>query len=97
MITIEYKYEQGQEPNAISIKPLSINLGEDDYIFLPFSFFIIKNVDIKFENYEADIILESIGKKTLLGIIIQKDRIILYNKDKKIMEEHNQKKLFYRY
>jgi len=91
LITINYNYKKEWEPNAISIKTLSEYKNENEYIFPPFSFFKIIKIDIDFENYMADITLESIGKKAILEKVIQEDKIILYNEKDKIMEEKNQK------
>ena len=91
LLTINYNYKKEWEPNAISIKALSENKNEDEYIFPPFSFFKILKFDIDFENYMADITLESIGKKSILEKVIQEDKIILYNEKEKIMEENNKK------
>jgi len=91
LITINYNYKKEWEPNAISIKTLSEHKNENEYIFPPFSFFKIIKIDIDFENYMADITLESIGKKAILEKVIQEDKIILYNEKDKVMEEKNQK------
>ena len=89
MITIDYKYQEGWEPSAFKIYNLSVHPHEKEIIFLPFSFFKIKNFGIDFEKYEANIELENIGKKTVLEKEIQKDKIIIYNEKENIMEENN--------
>jgi len=66
MITIDYKYQEGWEPSAFKIYNLSEIPDEREIIFLPFSFFKIKNIGIDFEKYEANIELENIGKKLYL-------------------------------
>ena len=89
MITIDYKYQEGWEPSAFKIYNLSEHPHEKEIVFLPFSFFKIKNFGIDFEKYEANIELENIGKKTVLEKEIQKDKIIIYNEKENIMEENN--------
>ena len=89
MITIDYKYQEGWEPSAFKINTLSENPVEKEINFLPFSFFKIKSIDIDFDNYEANIKLENIWKKTVLEKVIQEDKIISYNEKENIMEENN--------
>ena len=90
-ITINYIYKNGWEPSAFNISYLSENPNEEEYVFLPFSFFLIKNIDINFDNYEANITLENIGKKCLLEKKIQEENIIVYNENENILQEKNQK------
>ena len=90
-ITINYIYKNGWEPSAFSISHLSAYPNEEEVIFLPFSFFIIKSVDINFDNYEANITMENIGKKCLLEKKIQEENIIIYNEKEKILQEKEEK------
>ena len=92
MIIIEYIYKNSWEPSAFDISEISENFEEKEYIFLPFTFYKIKNVDINFPRYEANIVLENIGKTSSLEKIIQKNKIIEYNEKEKIMKEKNQSK-----
>ena len=91
LITIDYIYKDEWDPSAFDISYLSSNPDEKECIFLPFSFFIIKNVDINFDNYEANITLQNIGKKCLLEKKIQENKIIVYNEEENILEEKNEK------
>ena len=90
-ITINYIYKNGWEPSAYKISHLSEYQNEEEVIFLPFSFFKIKKVDINFDTYEANITMKNIGKKCLLEKKIQEENIIVYNENEKILQEKNQK------
>jgi hypothetical protein len=92
MITIEYIYKNSWEPSAFDISEISENSEEKEYIFLPFTFYKIKSVDISFIRYEANIVLENIGKYTSLEKIIQKNNIIEYNQKENIMKGNKQSK-----
>ena len=92
IIIIEYIYQNSWEPTAFDISESSENPNEKEYIFLPFTFFKIKKVDINFVRYEANITLENIGKKTSIEKIFQENKIIEYNENENIMEESNQNK-----
>ena len=87
LLIIDYKYNDGWEPIASNISSLSINKDEEEYIFPPFNFFKITKVDINLELYEAEIYLETIGKKNILEKFIRRNNIIRYNKKDNTMEE----------
>ena len=60
-----------------------------DYInltFLPFSFFLVKDIKIDIDNYTADIFLETIGKVEILEEEIRKGKKIEYNQNENIMK-----------
>jgi hypothetical protein len=59
---------------------------EKEHVFLPFSFYYVRDVKIDIKKYTADIYLESIGKKEILEEIIKKGKEIKYNEKEKIME-----------
>ena len=60
--------------------------AEKEIIFLPFSFYYVRDVQIDLNNYKADIYLETIGKKEILEEQIRIGRQINYNNKEKIME-----------
>lgn len=59
---------------------------EKEILYLPFSFFFVKDVIIDHKNYKADIYLETIGKKEILEEQIRIGKEIKYNENEKIME-----------
>ena len=59
---------------------------EQEILYQPFSFYLVKEVKINRENYTADIYLETIGKEEILEEEIKVGKIIEYNQNKKIME-----------
>ena len=72
--------------NAIDITSKDSYKGEKEILFLPFSFFLVKDIKIDTKNYTADIYLETIGKTEILEEEIKKGKQIIYNEKEKIME-----------
>jgi hypothetical protein len=65
VITIEHIYRKGSVPNGIQIESISLYRSESETLFLPFSFFKIKKVEIDLENFECNIIMENISRKVI--------------------------------
>ena len=65
IITINYKYNRDFIPTAIDISEKSVFKSEKECIFLPYSFFKIKNVEIDHINKTGKIELDSIGRKEI--------------------------------
>ena len=84
---IDYKYEDNWVPSAFSVYNLSQNKEECEYIFPPFSFYRVKNIEIDFNNYEASINLENIGKELIFEEIIKTNKTIIFNEKENIMTE----------
>ena len=59
---------------------------EQEFLFQPFSFYKVTNVEFNLSNYQADICLETAGKKEILEEIIKLGKEIKYNKHENIME-----------
>ena len=55
-------------------------------MFLPFSFYYVRDVQIDIKNYTADIYLETIGKKEILEEEIKKGKEIEYNQNENIIQ-----------
>ena len=72
--------------NGINIQDVSMYTKEKEIVFLPFSFFYVRDVKIDIVNYTADIYLETIGKEEILEEKIQMGKEIEYNKEKGIMQ-----------
>ena len=72
-------------PSGINVQEESV-FDEKEILFQPFSFYLVKRLDINKENYTADIYLETIGKTEILEEKIKKGKKIVYNGNFKIME-----------
>ena len=68
------------------MEDISMYKKEKEIIFLPFSFYYVREVQIDLYNYKADIYLETIGKKEILEEKIKIGKQINYNEKDKIME-----------
>ena len=83
---LENNYKNNSIPNGINITDLS---GFPSVLFLPFSFYYLKNVIINIENYTADVYLETIGKTEILEEQIKREKQIKYDEINKIMKVNN--------
>jgi hypothetical protein len=83
---ITNNYRNNWIPNGINVQEESAYKKEREILFQPFSFYIVKKVDINKEDYTADIYLETIGKTEILEEQIKKGKNIIYNGNSKIME-----------
>ena len=72
--------------NGIDINSISKMKHEEEILFLPFTFFKVKDVKIDNEQYVAEIHLETIGKKEILEKEIKNGKEIKYNYIENIME-----------
>ena len=89
---IKYNYQKNWIPNAIIVDEESPReeLKEiKEILLLPFSFYHLKDIKIDFDNYSADIYLETIGKTEILEEKIKLGKNIIYNEEKNIMEIQN--------
>ena len=83
LFTIENKNNKNNITNGIIIDG---GFGEEQIILLPFSFYLVKDVHIDYDNFTCDIILENIGKNEILEEKIKLGDSIIYNSEQKIME-----------
>ena len=83
---ITNNYYNNWIPNGINVQEESAYKKEREILFQPFSFYIVKKVDINKEDYTADIYLETIGKTEILEEKIKKGKKIMFNGNFKIME-----------
>ena len=86
ILTIKNHYKKDWISNGIKLEDISQYGAEKEIIFLPFSFYYVRDVQIDLNNYKADIYLETIGKKEILEEQIRIGRQINYNNKEKIME-----------
>ena len=82
---IKNMYNDNFISNAIDIKESS-RYHETEYVFLPFSFFRVKDVKINLNDYIADIYLETVGKKQILENEIKLGKEIEFNSQKNIIQ-----------
>ena len=81
--SVIYKIKYHIIPNWI---PCGINIQnesvypEKEILFQPFSFYYVKNVKFDYENYLADIELETIVKKEILEEKIRIGKKVIYDK-----------------
>ena len=79
-------YNSNWISNAINIQNLSDYKGDKGILFLPFSFFRVKEVNVDINNYTADIHLETVGKNEILETQIKKGKQIQYNSELNVMK-----------
>ena len=65
--------------NGIDIHQVSSFKKEKEILFLPFTFYFVRDVQIDFKNYIADIYLEAIEKTEILEEKIRKGKNVGYN------------------
>ena len=78
-------YKKNWISNAINVKSESEEKIEE-FVFLPFSFFRVKDVQIDINDFSAEVYLETIGKTEILEYQIQNGNEIDYNEMYNIME-----------
>ena len=67
VLVIDHKFRKGNAvPNGINIESISLYKSESECLFLPFSFFKVKKVDINLEKFECDIEVENYSRKFIL-------------------------------
>ena len=74
--------------NAINVQ-LASEYNEREFIFLPFTFFYVIDVQIDIRNFNAKIYLETIGKKEILENQIKNGKQIEFNINELIMKVKN--------
>ena len=79
-------YNNNWISNAINIQNLSDYKGDKEILFLPFSFFRVKEVNVDINNYTADIHLETVGKNEILETQIKNGKQIQYNSELNVMK-----------
>ena len=67
------------------LKDLAQYPDEEEYILLPFTFLILRKINIDSKNYTVDIDLEIVGKLEILETYIKDGKIIQYNEKEHIM------------
>jgi hypothetical protein len=83
---IEYSYDEEYEPCCFELKDLSQYPEEEEYIVLPFTFYILDNIIIDCNKFISEIDLKIIGKKEILENKIKDSKEIEYDKLLNIMK-----------
>ena len=78
-------YKSNWIPNGINVQKVA-KFKEKEFLYQPFSFYYLKDVQIDYDNFSADIYLETIGKKEILEEKIKFKKEIEYNKKENIMQ-----------
>ena len=86
MFIITNIYNNNWISNGINLQNISDYKAEKEILFLPFSFFKVKAVEIDIINYTVDIYLETIGKTELLENQIKNGKHIKYDSELNIMK-----------
>ena len=81
LITINYKYKEGFFPTAIDISKISSLKGEKECNFLPYSFFRVNYIEIDHHRKEANIELDSIGRKEIFESSFKEGDKLVYNQE----------------
>ena len=63
VLKIIHRFGYGAVPNGINIESISAFKSESECLFLPFSFFLVRKVDISLDNFECDIEVENYSRK----------------------------------
>jgi hypothetical protein len=83
------RYKNNWIPNGINVQKEAQYKKEKEYLYQPFSFYFVRDVQIDYVNYQADIYLETIGKTEILEEQIKKGKEIEYNQKENIMQIKN--------
>ena len=86
IFTIKFNHKENWISNGINIQSISNYEDEKEILIQAFSFFYIKDVKIDINRHNAEIYLETIGKKEILEKEMKKGKDIEYNEKEKIMQ-----------
>ena len=91
LFKINYNYDEKiWKFLAINVSSISAYKSENERLFLPFTFYKIKNFELNIENRLAKIELDCIFKKEILEEKLNEKNNVIYNKKDNIMELDNQ-------
>ena len=85
IMNITNNHKRNWISNVINIKSASL-YKEREFVFLPFSFFYLKDIRINIEEFTAEIDLETIGKTEILEYKFQNGNEIEYNQNENIIQ-----------
>ena len=79
LFQIENNWENDRVSNGIDIQDIAKYKNEKEILFLPFSFYYVKKVNINISKYTADIDLEIIRKSDIYEIFHTEENEIFYD------------------
>ena len=85
ILIIKNYFKNNWISNGVTFQELS-EYEEKEILFLPFSFYYVRDVQIDQQNYKADIYLETIGKQEILEEKIKIGKEIKFNQKEFIMQ-----------
>ena len=85
LMEIKHNYKEGLFPLCFYISNISKYKYEEEYLFHPYTFFIIKDFSVDYEKYLIKLYLETINKKEILEEKINENNKIYYNKKDNII------------
>ena len=83
---IKNYYKNNWVSSGVNIQDIAAVKDEKEHLFLPFSFYYVRDVKINIQNHTADIYLETIGKKEILEEEIKKGKEVEYNQNENIIQ-----------
>ena len=83
---IKNNYNINWVSSGVNIQDISAAKKEKEHLFLPFSFYYLRDVIINTKNYTADSYLETIGKKEILEEEIKNGKEVEYNQNENIIQ-----------
>ena len=83
---IKNNYKNNWISSGVNIQDISGYKRDKGHIFLPFTFYYVRDVQINIQNHTADIYLETIGKKEILEEEIKNGKEIEYNNNENIIQ-----------
>ena len=83
---ITNNFKKNWVSNGINVQNESKYKSEKEFLYQPFSFYLVKDVQIDTQHYTADIYLETIGKTEILEDQIKIGKDVEYNKKEKLIQ-----------
>ena len=72
-------------PYGVNIEKISSFGSEEEILFLPFSFYLVKSVKFDYEEFSVDIELEVLLRKEILEYEIKKGKQVNYDNIQKLI------------
>ena len=81
IIEINYKHKENFIPTAVDISKISRFKEEKECLFLPYSFFRVKDIKIDYNEKSARIELDTVGRKQILEKYLKEGNKLDYNQE----------------
>ena len=76
--------------NAVKVRDIAKYKKEEEVLFQPFTFYLVKDIHINDNDFTVDILLETVGKTEILEEQIKLGKEIEYNPELNIMQIKNE-------